>query len=76
MEKINKIYTDPGNPGSYSIEQALIKAVKKKHPKITTKEVRDFLEENRTATLFKQARKKFKRSKTVPTGYLSGNNYF
>lgn len=72
MEKINKIYTDPANPGSYSSEQALIKAVKNKHPKITTKEVKDFLEQNRTATLFKQARKKFKRSKTIPTGYLSG----
>lgn len=72
MEKINKIYTDPANPGSYSSEKALIKAVKKKYPEITRKQVQDFLEENRTATLFKQARKKFRRSRTVPTAYLSG----
>jgi hypothetical protein len=72
MEKINKIYTDPKNPGSYSSEAALIKAVHEKYPAIKRKEVLDFLERNRTATLFKKARKKFARSQTVPLGYLSG----
>jgi len=72
MEKINKIYTNPKNPGSYSSAEALIKAVKAKYPDIPRKEVLYFLEGNRTATLFKQARKKFPRSRTVPTAYLSG----
>ena len=64
MEKINKIYTDPNNPGGYSSAEALIKAVKKKYPQISRNSVLSFLERNRTATLFKQARKKFKRSRT------------
>lgn len=71
MEKINKIYTDPKNPGSYSNAERLISAVKEKHPEISRKEVLNFLERNRTATLFKQARKNFPRSRTIPTGYLS-----
>jgi hypothetical protein len=76
MDKINKIYTDPKNPGSYSSAASLIKAVQKKHPKISRKEVLEFLERNRTATLFKQARKRFKRSRTIPTGYLSRESLF
>ena len=71
MEKINKIYTDPSNPGSFSSVEALIKAVKEEHPEITRKQVLDFIERNRTATLFKQTRKRFPRSKTIPTSYLS-----
>jgi len=71
MEKINNIYTDPENPGSYSSAEALIAAVRKKYPTITRKQVLEFLERNRTATLFKQARKVFPRSRTIPTGYLS-----
>ena len=74
MEKINKIYTDPANPGGYSSAEALVKAVKEVHPKITRKEVLDFFERNRTATLFRQARINFPRSKTIPVGYLSGEN--
>jgi hypothetical protein len=72
MEKINKIYTDPGNPGSYSSTEALLKAVKEKYPTISRKQVLDFVGRNRTATLFKQARKRFNRSRTIPTGYLTG----
>jgi hypothetical protein len=75
MDKINKIYTDPKNPGSYSSAASLIKAVRKKYPKISREEVLDFLERNRTATLFKQARKRFRRSRTIPTGYLSRESY-
>lgn len=72
MEKINKIYIDPANPGSFSSDQALIKAVQEKYPEITRKEILDFLERKTTVTLFKQARKKFKRSKTIPSGFLTG----
>ena len=72
MEKINKIYTNPKNLGSYSSAEALIKAVKEKYPDIPRKEVLNFLEGNRTATLFKQARKKFPRRRTIPSSYLSG----
>ena len=75
MEKINKIYTDPANPGSFASAKALVKAVKKKYPEISRKQVLDFIERNRTATLFKQARKKFPRSRTIPTGYLSGKHF-
>ena len=76
MDKINRIYTNPKNPGSYSSSAALIKAVRKKHPTIKRQEVLDFLERNRTATLFKPARKRFQRSRTIPPGYLSRNLMF
>lgn len=75
-EKINKIYTNPENPGSYSSAVSLIRAVHEKYPEIPRKAILNFLERNRTATLFKQARKKFQRSKTIPTGYLSGILYY
>jgi hypothetical protein len=73
MEKINKVYTDPKNPGSYSSLEALIKAIKEKYPQIPRRQILDFAEANRTFTLFKQARKRFPRARTIPTGYLTGN---
>ena len=85
MEKLNRLYTDPSNPGkfinlTYNFEtfsggfssvDNLYREAKKKFPEITRKDVNRFLEGNRTYTLFKPRRIHFKRSKFVPTGLLS-----
>ena len=73
MDKIiNKIYTDPKNAGSYAGADALIRAVKLSHPDIPSKDIKHFLEGNRTYTLFKPKRTNFTRLKTIPYGFLSG----
>jgi hypothetical protein len=74
---LSKIYTNPLSPGGYAGADALFKAVKQLQPrnrrgdKITRKDVIDFLEANRTYSLFKQRRLRFPRSRTVPSGYFS-----
>ncbi|KAL3068649.1 hypothetical protein niasHT_038302 [Heterodera trifolii] len=70
-EKINKIYTDPANPGGYAGASALYAAVKKKHPKLKRAEFEDFLQRNTTYTLFKPKMEKFRRLRTVPTGFMT-----
>ncbi|KAL3078628.1 hypothetical protein niasHT_035111 [Heterodera trifolii] len=70
-EKINKIYTDPANPGGYAGASALYTAVKKKHPKLKRAAFEDFLQRNTTYTLFKPKREKFRRLRTVPTGFMT-----
>ncbi|KAL3093888.1 hypothetical protein niasHS_004728 [Heterodera schachtii] len=46
--------------------------VKKKHPKLKRTEFDDFLQRNTTYTLFKPKREKFRRLRTVPTGFMTG----
>ncbi|KAL3100269.1 hypothetical protein niasHS_000693 [Heterodera schachtii] len=69
--KINKIYTDPANPGGYAGASALYAAVKKKHPKLKRANFEDFLQRNTTYTLFKPKKEKFRRLRTVPTGFMT-----
>ncbi|KAL3106783.1 hypothetical protein niasHT_013141 [Heterodera trifolii] len=45
--------------------------VKKKHPKLKKAEFDDFLQRNTTYTLFKPKREKFRRLRTVPTGFMT-----
>src|SRR6266446_6969079 len=70
FEKINKIYTDISSPGGYAGVQKLYKEVHKKHPNISRDDIKEFLQSNRTYTLFKHRRVNFPRSKIVPTGIL------
>src|SRR5437763_2309680 len=70
-KEINQIYTDIANPGGFAGKDALFKSVKEKYPKITRKEINDFLQRNRTYTLFKDRRLHFPRSKFIPTGFMS-----
>ena len=69
--KINKIYTDPGNPGGFSGVEKLYEQVRKNLPGIKKNDVRKFLQGNRTYTLFKPRLIKYKRSKFVPAGFLT-----
>ena len=75
-KKINKIYTNLKYPGSFSGEAKLYNDIKQKYPFITKKDVKNFLESNRTYTLFKNRRLKFPRSKFVPLGYMTSNSFF
>jgi hypothetical protein len=68
---INKIYTDPKNPGSFGSFDRLYTAAKKENGNITKKDIKSFLEKNRTFTLFKNRRINFNRSRIIPAGFLS-----
>jgi transposase InsO family protein len=68
---INKIYTDPKNPGGYGGRQRLYKEAHKVDGYVSRKNVDDFLKKNRTYTLFRDCRKKFNRSQIIPAGFLS-----
>jgi IS30 family transposase len=69
-KRIEEVYTDPSNPAGYSGFESLFNQVHKKYPTINKKDVKKYLEANRTYTLFKPRRLKYKRSKFVPAGYL------
>jgi hypothetical protein len=68
---INRVFTDPNNPGGYSSFDRLFKAVKLVDSHVTRSDVKNFLQRNRTYNLFRQRRLKFKRSKIIPFGFLS-----
>lgn len=56
------------SPSSYSGIQALYAEAKKHDPKVTLKDVETFLHNERTWTLYKPARRRYKRLKTIPSG--------
>lgn len=71
MVNLKKLYNDPNNPGGFAgVEQLYIQA-KKSDPSVTKNEIKTFLEANRTYTLHKPRRLKFKREKTIPAGYMT-----
>ncbi|KAL3069276.1 hypothetical protein niasHS_018001 [Heterodera schachtii] len=53
------------------LAQNPLATVKKKHPKLKRTEFDDFLQRNTTYTLFKPKREKFRRLRTVPTGFMT-----
>ncbi|KAL3108860.1 hypothetical protein niasHT_015036 [Heterodera trifolii] len=53
------------------LAQNPLATVKKKHPKLKKAEFDDFLQRNTTYTLFKPKREKFRRLRTVPTGFMT-----
>ena len=71
METLKKLYTNPASPAGFSGINNLYKEAHKIDSKITRKDVKHFLEGDRTYTLFKQRRIKYQRSKTVPAGYFT-----
>ncbi|KAL3112275.1 hypothetical protein niasHT_013294 [Heterodera trifolii] len=60
-----------GSGRGYAGASALYAAVKKKHPKLMRAEFDNFLQRNTTYTLFKPKREKFRRLRTVPTGFMT-----
>lgn len=72
MEKLlTSIYTDTSSPGGFAGVSALLEEARKHDPKVTREQVVDFLEGQRTYTLFKQRVNKYKRLQTVPSGYMT-----
>lgn len=70
-DKLRKLYTDPSSPACYSGVDQLLKEAKSIDPSIKRKDVVHFLEGEKTYTLHKPRRLKFKRAKTFASGYMT-----
>lgn len=71
MELLKSIYTSPDSPGGFSSAAALLREARKQDPTINRKQVADFLESQRTYTLFKGRRVIYPRLKTIPICWMS-----
>jgi hypothetical protein len=68
LELLKNIYHDPKSPAGYGSIINLYKVAKKIEPKIKLEDVKFFLEGDRTYTLHRPRRIRFKRAKTIPSG--------
>ncbi|KAH7709671.1 hypothetical protein AAVH_23055 [Aphelenchoides avenae] len=71
METLRRLYTDPCSPGSFSGVRNLLAEARRHDPTITRKDVVDFLERERTYTLHRKRRVRYKRLRTVPSGLMT-----
>ena len=62
-EKLNKLYTDPSQPGSFTGQSSFFKALKNKN--IKRKAVKEFLAKLVSYTLHRPKRKNFLRKRVV-----------
>ena len=62
-QNIEKLYTNPANPGSFSGEAAFLRSLKNK--KINKDDVKKFLQSFEPYTIHKPMRKKFPRRRVV-----------
>lgn len=69
MEQIIKeAYYGLNSPACFSSAQRVLEEARRSDPKITLKNVENFLKRQRTYTLYHRATKKFPRLRTVPSG--------
>src|SRR5205823_125725 len=68
---LEKLYHDPASPAGFAGSHVLYKEAKKIDPSITLQDVKYFLSGDRTYTLHKPKRIKFKRAKTIPSGLFT-----
>ena len=68
---LNKVYFDINSPASYAGVNKVYKEAKKKIPNLKYAKVKDFLEGESTYTMYKPARKRYRRLATVPSGLNS-----
>jgi hypothetical protein len=69
MDKfLHKIYYDPKSPVAYAGAGTMYYYAKKIKPSITFRQITQFLEKQHTATIHKQAPRKFPRNKVIPIG--------
>lgn len=66
--KIQKLYTDPTFPGSYSGASSFIKSVKESKIKLDSKKIKDWLLNKESYSLHRSKRKNFKREKVIVSG--------
>ena len=64
---LKKVYYDPSNVGSFGSVQNLYTEAKKEYLDLSLKDVKLWLSSQRTYTLHKVARRKFKRNKVIVT---------
>ncbi|KAL7079147.1 hypothetical protein ACQ4LE_001752 [Meloidogyne hapla] len=68
---LDKLYNDPANPAGFAgVNQLWIEA-RKEDKKIRKKDVKEYLEGHRTYTIHRPRRVRFKRSRTMPAGYMT-----
>ena len=70
-EILKNIYYNLNSSASYSGLNNIYEEAKKKIPSIKLNDVKEFLKKERTYTLFRPRRLKFKRLKTIPSGYMT-----
>jgi hypothetical protein len=68
---LKEIYFNLNSTASYSGINKILEEAKKRNNDITINDVKTFLSKERTYTLYKPRRKKFKRLKTIPSGLNS-----
>uniref|UniRef100_A0AC34F4R8 Integrase catalytic domain-containing protein n=1 Tax=Panagrolaimus sp. ES5 TaxID=591445 RepID=A0AC34F4R8_9BILA len=72
MNKLLKeIYTNVENPAGFSSPEKLYHEAKKRNKNVTRVQVKEFLENERSYTLFRRSIRKFKRLKYKPVGLYS-----
>ncbi|RWR98555.1 hypothetical protein B4U79_09641, partial [Dinothrombium tinctorium] len=62
---LNSVYYDPNHPASFASVEKLYNFAKEKFPNANKDEIKEWLSEQLTYTLHKQARKRFKRNKVL-----------
>lgn len=65
---MEKIYTDPSNPGSFSGIQSFTRALKDKKIRATKSEIKKFLESKETYTLHRPKRNNYPRKRVIVNG--------
>lgn len=68
---LHQLYNDPSSPAGFAGVDQLWLEARKSHPSIPRQVVQDFLEGSRTYTLHRSRRVHFKRSRTIPAGYMT-----
>ncbi|KAL3096590.1 hypothetical protein niasHT_026347 [Heterodera trifolii] len=69
VEKLlEQVYYDLRSPASYAGIQKVLAEAQRRNPSITYQDVHQFLHKQRTYTLFKPRKNRFRRLKTVPSG--------
>ena len=71
IKVLEKLYTDPKSTSAFAGIDALYSEAKKFNSNITKKDVTYYLEGNRTYTLHRPRRLHFKRSRTIPSGFMT-----
>ena len=68
---LNKLYNNPDSAACYAGQNRLYEEARKLDPSIKKRDITHFLEGDRTYTLHKPRRVRFKRSRVVPAGFMT-----
>nr|CAD2181079.1 unnamed protein product [Meloidogyne enterolobii] len=68
---LSNLYNDPESAAGFAGVDQLFKEAKKINKKIRKKDVVNYLEGHRTYTIHRPRRVRFKRSRTIPAGYMT-----